>query len=585
MNLPGIGASKIGILLIICSSHLSLFSQQIDEGCFNNWDFGPTSVHGNLRLNAPGDRKYFKIKKLTAHTARITEVHPPGYAANTLTITFANGILQSIEEMGKWGEVNGHRFFTQIRANEFRVSDEFRGVNNFLPCKYARYIYENELLKEIQYFSFSDKLTENRNGIAIIRFKRYDDSIRFAMIKEIAYFDKTGKAVLSKATDYHKIQYEVDDRDNRTLESYFGLNGAPTTFRKSNISSIRFSYDGDNNQLMASYLGLDGKVTRNISGIAATEYEYTNGYQVSLTRYDSLHQVTRADATGDGIAIIRSEYDSAGNNIKETFFDESNKPINDHTGVHAIYYRFDSSNMLIRTAYFNLSEKPSWNRDKIHAVMLVRDSVGRIIEQSSFGLFLEPVKDFSDEVQMQKFKYDRYGRQTEISYWRDSNTRMPRWNGIYAQTTTFNEDGQPVAMHYLDQEGRPMKSIDGSSEVRLLYRPDGAIGERQFLFANRPSVKLQGVTAGYSSIKYGYDNNSRISALTFYGRGQEPVDATISFDTAFSAHRIVFIYSGTRVVEESFFSVNSNRIVRTVDCLKSDFITPSGITQGRRNHN
>jgi hypothetical protein len=199
------------------------------------------------------------------------------------------------------------------------------------------------------------------------------------------------------------------------------------------------SYDNDNNLIRTEFFGSNERLVFNLYGVAGSDLKYKNGYLEETVRFDSAHHVTKAASTGDGIAIIRNSYDSAGNKLSEGFYGETGSPINDHSGVHAIYYQFSPMNMMTRMACFDLDEKPSLNRDKMHCVYLVHDSIGRIAEQAYYGLFLQPVKDFNDQVCMTRYRYDSSGRKSFLSFWKDSITSMPRWSGAYAQRYTFNE--------------------------------------------------------------------------------------------------------------------------------------------------
>src|SRR5580693_9267076 len=81
----------------------SAFAQSVDQGNFNNWDFGPTSIHGNLHLTKTNARSYFHIEKIGAQTVTVKRVNPAGITIGTTTITFVNGVLRAVDEMNQWG--------------------------------------------------------------------------------------------------------------------------------------------------------------------------------------------------------------------------------------------------------------------------------------------------------------------------------------------------------------------------------------------------------------------------------------------------------------------------------------------------
>jgi hypothetical protein len=575
------------IFLLIVSFGLlnALSGQQISEGLYNDWDYGPNGVYGNLRLTKITSRSYYKIERADPQTTKVYQINPSGVVINTAVVTFANTNLSRVEEINQWGETYEYRKYTMTAKNEFRVTDLVRGKNIFLPCKYALHIYKGELLSEVQFYSFADKLAEDKNGVAIIQYKRYDDPIRFAERKETSFFDAQRHPVTSKSAEYHTLMSQYDDRDNKVSESYFDIHNEPVTIRKSGVSGMRYVYDADNNQVRVEYHGLDGKITPNIYGIAAADLEYTEGYQMKLTRYDSLGHMTRALASGDGVSVIKYEYDLSGNRIRESYFDESGKPMNSQSGIQEIANSFSPDNMLTQISYLDEFGRPCVDRNKIHTTIYVKDDKNRIIQESSYGLKADPIKTYTEEVFMIKKKYDEYGRNISDSYWADSSTRMPHWDGSYEALTKFNDDGQPVEYCSLDEKGAPFMSEDGSSVMKLIYDTGGVLAERQFLHNDSLINRQAGVSMHYSIVKYGHNPDGNVNELTFWDADRKPVDATVWIKDSIAVHRILFTYRGNRIIEQKYYKAGAGEPFQTIDCLKNEFISSSGIGTGRKNAN
>src|SRR4030095_6523456 len=146
--------------------------------------------------------------------------------------------------------------------------------------------------------------------------------------------------------------------------------------------------------------------------------------------------------------------------------------------------------------------------------------------------------------------YDAAGQEISYSYWLDSITPMPRWNGAYKTEYQFNEDGPVSEYDYYDQNGSLFKTADSVSTVQSFYREDGQLYKRQFLYNGALADHATGASSGYSIIRYDYDSAGRTSELHFYGTNHEAVDATIEVNEKVTAHRIVFFYKGTRVIEQ-----------------------------------
>jgi YD repeat-containing protein len=571
----------IFVIAIICAT--TSFSQQIETGNFNDWDFSPSKVFGNLRLQKTTERTFIRISRVADSIARVETVNPSGIVTNTSLLIFKNNIISKIEEANQFGEIVDIQQFTPADSNTLLVTQVHKGVNSFLPCKSAKYIYNNGLLREKQYLSFKGLLAEDQNGVAIVRYKRYDDTIRFADTKEISYFDVQGNPVKSKNVDYHKVVYDWDLNDNRVAEFYYGMNGEPTTIRQSQVASVVHTYDADNNQLKYEVHALDGSITKNTFGVSVGENIFEKGYRIVTTRYNQQHKVIRAFAAYDSIAIIKDEYDKFGNEVKEAFFDENGLPIRDYQGAHKYIYKYFPNNTLQKESFFDETDSPVLNRDGFHAIVYEPDTLGRLLSRMGLGIDEDPVFNQTDEVYLIKYRYDDAGRRYSTSYWKDSVTKMPRWNGTYEQITYFNEDGQNAGFQYLNMEGKAFRSKDGSSGNKLIYDSDGRIGERVFIFDDKPVMRVKALTYGYASIQYAYNDRGRVSELTFFDTQHNSVNASISLTNTFPAHRIVYVYQGAGIVKQFFYVIGQSDPVQEIDCLTNDYIDVNGISTGKRN--
>jgi len=576
-------AKALFCFLFIVSFSILAPAQKVTTGAFNDWGYGPTTVYGNFPLAIIKERYYFKIERPGKGLVTVKRINPSGVAIKTTSLHFKNDTLTNVEEINQWGDIYEYLKFNSIGKEEFKVTDWYEGSNDFLPCKYARYKYSGELLTTIQYYSFDDKLMDNGDGVAVIRYQRYSDAIRFGEPTDKSYFDKNGLPVISKAAGCHTVKYEFDEHSNKTLEYYLGINHEPVTVQKKQNSKTRFYYS-DNSELQKMvYYNVNDQVAPNVSGIAITKGVYDKGYLVELSRFDTAGLPARTVASFDSVSVVKSEFDNRGNLVKESYFDERGNPISNYSGVHTTQNTWSKDNMLLAVSSFDDFEKPSVDIDGIHTTRYVRDKLGRNIQKSTHDIQGLPVLNHIDEVYMLKYQYDVYGRQIKVSYWQDSLTAMPRWSGDYQQTTTYDEEGQISEYAYLDKEGHPFKCKNGSSSVKLINGPDGKLLERRYLLGGEPVLIIRGVTQHYSIIRYGHDENGQLNELTFFGPDSKAIDAIIYLGQSFPAQRIVFRYKGTRVIAQDFYETASPTPSRTIDCLNNDCISSGGISIKRKN--
>jgi hypothetical protein len=216
---------------------------------------------------------------------------------------------------------------------------------------------------------------------------------------------------------------------------------------------------------------------------------------------------------------------------------------------------------------------------------LKNDSVGRTIHESFFDNDGHSIKDYTNKVYIIKTNYGINGLDTSVSYWKDSLTRMSRWNGIYEKRTRYNEDGQIIEYDYYDSSGLPKKSENGFSEGKLLYDEDGVMYERQYLFKDSliNSTKGIGVSSGFSIIRYERDSVGRVYKILFFGNDFNPINAIFQIHQIIFADRIDFFYKGPRIVEQWYYSNGKNKPFFKLDCIKNDYLSTSGISIGHKN--
>ena len=103
------------------------FSQQIETGNFNDWDFGPSKVFGNLQLLKTTERKFIHISKVADNIAKIESVNPSSIVTNTVLLTFKNGFISLFEETDQYGELYNIRKFKMVDSNTFIVTELLHG--------------------------------------------------------------------------------------------------------------------------------------------------------------------------------------------------------------------------------------------------------------------------------------------------------------------------------------------------------------------------------------------------------------------------------------------------------------------------
>ncbi len=553
------------------------------EAFFKDWNYSPTAVFGLVKLTDVSERSYYKIVKTDAQTTKVYSYNVAGLQTGMITFRFINGKITQMARTDRWGDTYEVTKFAIAGPDQFIVTRKSSGKNSFLPCKAARYIYKNGLLAEVRYIDFNNKVVPYSDGVAIIKYKRYTDKNRYSLSNEVSYFDETGKPVISQSADYHKIVYEYDERCNQLSSAYYGPDNEPLLNRFGRFKS-KNEYDNNDRQLRNTTYGINDEPVANSYGVAGSSYEYKNGLTTRTTRFDEHFKTTRASAAGDGIAIIKYEYDDRGNQIKQSYFDENDQPINGHSGYHSISYTYDPLDMLTSQSYYDKYGSRANDRDGIHKYVYEKDDKGRTIQLAYYDKSNNPVKDPSDQVYMVKYRYDEQGRRLSESYWENSSTKMARWNGYHEEISKYNEDGLDIEYAFYDQNGKLFTSTSGYSRVVNIYGSNSRLTERKYLNGNDGITMANSLVNGFCAIKFSYDSKGRISTIRYFDGNGSPVNATSYLnDEDLTFHKIEFVYTGSRITEEKLYLTGSETPAKIIDCLKKDYINTGGVAQGYKN--
>ena len=560
-------------------------AQNFDKGNFLDFDYGPHGVYGARPLDKTKDKEFWHLSGISNSTALAVKSNEAGIQTTSVIISFKNGLLSHMEEVDQWGDTIRYKTFQPIGRDSFQVTHMLMGQNQFLPGKYAIDVYKNELLIEESFHSGSGSLKDNWRGFSTIRYQRYDDKNRFSQKKESAFYNSKNMPVIATGIGYFKIKNEYDNNGHIVSEAFFNTENQPMAIRDGNVSNCKYFYNDREEMIRDEYFGVNGQRALTENGISSIEHAYKNGLEIKETRKDATGQINRSDATGDGIAIIKTKYDDRANKIGVSFFDEKDRPINNQAGYHALSNTFSKDNMLLETAYFDINDFPGVDRDSVHAIHYNRDSIGRITGEYLTDLSGKKMKNYNDEVFLVRTNYNPLGQEESFTYWVDSLTPMPSWNGVYKRSFKYDGDGSITEVNNYDQNGLWFKTADGSSTMRMFYQEDGQVFRREFLYYGSLITRSTGVSSGYSVIRYEYDSAGRPRELGFYGQNHEAVDAKIDVNEELFAHRIVFIWKYARLVEEWYYKMNDKEPFLKLDCLKNDHLSVTGLSVGRKNEN
>ncbi|MEK7226749.1 MAG: hypothetical protein AAB221_13850, partial [Bacteroidota bacterium] len=135
-----------------------------------------------------------------------------------------------------------------------------------------------------------------------------------------------------------------------------------------------------------------------------------------------------------------------------------------------------------------------------------------------------------------------------------------------------------------DQNGKLFTSTSGYSRVVNIYGSNSKLIERKYLNGNDGITMANSLVNGFCAIKFTYDNKGRIGNIRYFDGSGNPVNATSYLnDEDLTFHKIEFIYTGSRITEQKLYLVGSETSSKIIDCLKNDYISTGGVSQGYKN--
>jgi hypothetical protein len=460
-------------------------------------------------------------------------------------------------------------------------------VNEDPLCKFEKLVFRNRLLEEKICFSDTASLCNNHEGVAIYKFKKYEDPKRFSLIREVTYFDTKEHAVFSRGSGCSKTVNDYDEKGNLVSSSNFGLAGEPVE-NGLGCFMIKRRYDKEDNTTEESYYNKEGAPTRITLGWAIGKIEYKNGFQVKKSLYDEHNQLTLARGSLGLTAVIKNKYDKSGNQTERSFYNNLDNPSYNASGVGKIVFIYSSSGMLsdvynyvIRLMTFERPEDAAVNDlNGVFHHHFTRDDKGRVITLSQFDKKNMPVLEVKNKAYLTKYRYDDWGRIIRTSFWEDDSTKMVNEKEYHGFTCNYNEGGQITEFNYFDTAEKPVHSILGYSRVTIKYNPTGHAVERKFYIRDTAVTisSREAYASNFHTIRYYHNALDGLESIEYFDEKDQPCDASIKLDNgmAFTAHKVGFNFENGKLLTERFYLAGSDFAVITIDCQKSNFLPADG---------
>jgi len=393
------------------------------------------------------------------------------------------------------------------------------------PCKdggNASYtsVYENGNWIESRYYDTAGELMRMNYGYAFIQ-NVYDE---FGQMISSRFYDTDEKSpVISSYYHGAGIDYEYDSKGNETRTSYIGLDGNLMPGVDLGFAQVEKTYDDMGRLIGEAYFDVNGgPAVYKDQGYTSYKQDYENGLWIATRYYDSQGRLTSCK---NGYAVVMNEYNAYGQRTLQRYYSEDGKtPIvcAEHHCAE-IRYGYDERGNTNYLGYYGPG--------------------GKLMVLSNYG-YAQVEKTFGDQDKLEKERYLDEGGQPALC--KDSG---------YAALEQIYEDGLLREVRFLNADEEPVVRLDeGYAIVRYEHNDFGQTTSIRYydIDGKTPVINTYYHCAG---VDYGYDNQGNQDDDYYIG-----LDGKLLIRSDQGYAQAKRVYSGGKVVSESYFDVDGNPI-------------------------
>ncbi len=524
------------------------------DPCFNN-----TGVH---RL----EYKYDERGQLSSETNYGPKGEP----------VLKNGVHRTVVTINETASVRESRFFgvngekcirTDVRAHRITINQDALGnpVDKWFfdihdqPTVgpqggfHLKWTYDkNGRLIEQSIFDVNELPTVIRpSGIHLDRFA-YD--VRGNLIQN-KFFSPSGSPVPNMYGIY-RVESEYNNRNLKTRERYFGLNGKAVLSRATGEYGFEVKFGEHGKEIIRKSLSENGDHAPNYFGVATAETDYDSfGSKMREAYFDVDHNPVVHRRKGyHELDII---CDSRGNVLQTRRLGKNGEPVADANGLHQENAEFDRRNNAIKiTTYDEFLQPIQFRPDLPPQIRIVRDVRGIEIERSHYdgngvpieidglhqliiiptprgnpgeilryGINGNPATEYGVHRTFRSF--DELGNQIEEAYFgADLEPVNDERLGCHRIKMGYTPKGEHLSSIYLDLEGRRTLNTSGRAEKRMRYDNSGRKIEELSFGVN---LQLLANAEGIAISRFRYDDFGQLIEESYFDEKNDPASNSAGF--------------------------------------------------------
>ena len=344
------------------------------------------------------------------------------------------------------------------------------------------------------------------------------------------------------------------DWKQQAVVHYVDECGYPQRLRQDNASYVQISYNGNGLETLIEWRNWKGQRVSGRDGAHALETTYdaqgrllsyqsmswsenSQKYERMIDRagncgqhcfYNEAGWQTKAESFGvdgrpcpvkHGWVVCKQDYDSWGNLIEQSFWDEKDRPAVDLMDIHRTEYTYKSG-CPIKVAYYGIDGELKAIQQGYAIVRMKYDHKGNQIEWACFNAQDQPCLDLSFGNHLNHRTFDDKGRVKDERYFGIDGQPIENKNGRYGETNEYDEYGNKSKVVFLGPDGKPRENKDGYAIVRMKYDHKGnRIEWACFNAQDQPCLDL---SFGNHLNHRTFDDKGRVKDERYFGIDGQP---------------------------------------------------------------
>ena len=336
----------------------------------------------------------------------------------------------------------------------------------------------------------------------------------YQVIRE-EYYDTEGNRITGSKGEA-AAEYEYDDRRNRTVIRYYGLDYEPMII-KDGYAEIHRTYDDLARVTEVSYYDTDGSPKALKGGQAGDTRELDAAGNIIVQKY--YDEEGKPVLLKEGYAEIHREFNDDKKVIREEYYDTEGKSVLLKSGYAAFEKDYDADGNETLAKYFGTDGKSVIIPSGYAEIHRKYNEFGYVTEESYYGTDGKLLEIKAGYAKVTR-ELDPLGRITRESFFGADGKGVMRTYGHSSEERDYDQNGNIIERRYFGTDGKPVYINDGYAAVESVYDDKSRLIYRRYLDTEGRGTAEK--SSGIAEIHYEYGKNNKVISESYFGAAGEP---------------------------------------------------------------